>query len=125
VLDRGADARSSPVPLLDIHVTTTEAGPLMALSGEADVTTLEQLQEALNGQITPGTRTLLVDLSGLRFADSATIGALIAAARKLKAQEGDLVLLSPQPALDRVLELLGVGQVLTVRRHHGAKWEDL
>jgi anti-sigma B factor antagonist len=125
VLDRGADAWSSPVPLLDIHVTTTEAGPLMALSGEADVTTVEQLQVALDGQITPGTRTLLVDVSGLRFADSATIGALIGAARKLKAQGGRLVLLNPQPALDRVLELLGVDQVVTVRRHYGAKWEDL
>jgi anti-sigma B factor antagonist len=103
------------VPLLDIQMTATEGGPLLTLSGEADVTTVEQLQQALDGQLTPGTRTLLVDVSGLRFADSASIGVLIGAARKLLAHGGHLDLLNPQPALARMLTLLGVDQVLTVR----------
>jgi anti-sigma B factor antagonist len=113
------------VTQLDIHVTATEAGPLMALSGEADVTTVERLQEALNERITPTTRVLLVELSGLRFADSATIGALIGAARRLKAQGGRLDLLNPQPALDRMLTLLGVDKVLTIRQRAEAQWENL
>ena len=111
----GVGARSLYVPLLDIHVTATEAGPMMMLSGEADVTTVAQLQEALDGQITLATRTLLIEVSGLRFADSATIGVLIGAARRLKDQGGRLVLLNPQPALARMMTLLGVDQVVTVR----------
>jgi anti-sigma B factor antagonist len=105
------------VTLLDIRVTATEAGPVMTLSGEADVTTLAQLQDALTRQTTSGTPVLLVEVSGLRFADSATIGALIGAARSLEAQGGHLDLLNPQPALARMLSLLGVEQVLTVRGH--------
>lgn len=101
--------------MLDIQVTATEAGPLMMLSGEADVTTVGQLQEALDGQLAQGTLTLLVEVSGLRFADSATIGVLISAARRLQARGGHLDLLSPPPALARMLTLLGVDQVLTVR----------
>jgi anti-anti-sigma factor len=114
---RGADARSIPVTLLDIHVIRTEAGPVIMLSGEADVTTVARLEDALNAQVTPATRTLLVDVSGLRFADSATIGVLIAVARRLKAQGGQLDLLSPQEALTRMITLLGVDQVLTIRGH--------
>ncbi|HTU76015.1 MAG TPA: STAS domain-containing protein [Trebonia sp.] len=101
--------------LLDIHVTGTQAGPVISLSGEADVTTVAQLQEALNRQITPATRILLVEVSGLRFADSATIGVLIGAARRLMAQGGRLDLLNPQPGLARTITLLGVDQVITVR----------
>jgi stage II sporulation protein AA (anti-sigma F factor antagonist) len=111
----GVDARSLYVPLLDIHVTATEAGLVMTLSGEADVTTVAQLQEALDEQITPATRILLVEVSGLRFADSATIGVLIVAARRLKDQGGRLDLLNPQPALARMMTLLGVDRVVTLR----------
>jgi len=103
------------VTLLDIRMTATEAGPVLTLSGEADVTTVAQLQEALDGQLTPGVPALLVEVSGLRFADSATIGVLIKAARRLNAQGGRLVLLNPQPAVARTITLLGVDQVLTLR----------
>jgi anti-sigma B factor antagonist len=102
--------------LLDIRVAPGDAGPVVMLSGEADMTTRTQLEDALNAQITAGARILTVDLSGLRFADSATIGALTAAARTLKAQGGRLDLLDPQPGLARMLTLLGVDEILTVRR---------
>jgi anti-sigma B factor antagonist len=111
------------VTLLDIRVTATEAGPLMALSGEADVTTVAQLQDALNGQLATGIAILLVEVSGLRFADSATIGALIGAARKLEARGGRLSLLNPQPALARMLDLLGADRILACR-HTGPEPTD-
>ena len=111
----GGVVRDSAESLLDIRVAVTETGPVMMLSGEADVTTLAQLEDALNAQIAAGARVLTVDLSGLRFADSATIGALARAARTLKAQGGRLDLLNPQPGPARVLTLLGIDEILTVR----------
>ena len=101
--------------LLNIHVVAGDAGPVVMLSGEADVTTLGQLEDVLNTQITAGARILTVDLSELRFADSATIGALVRAARTLKASGGRLDLMNPQPPLAQMLALLGVDEVLTVR----------
>ena len=87
----------------------------MVLSGEADLTTLDQLNSALNKQIWAGVRLLTVDLFHLRFADSATIAALALAARTLTAQGGQLELLRPQPAVARVLQLMGVDQAVTVK----------
>ena len=101
--------------LLDIRVAPGDAGPVVMLSGEADMTTRTQLEDALNAQITAGARILTVDLSGLRFADSATIGVLTATARTLKVQGGRLDLVNPQPGLAHMLTLLGVDEILTVR----------
>jgi stage II sporulation protein AA (anti-sigma F factor antagonist) len=111
--------RVSAVSPLDIRVAADEAGPVVMLSGEADLTTLGQLENALNAQIAARARVLTVDLSGLRFADSATIGALVRAARTLKDRGGRLDLLNPRPGLDRLLTLLGVNKILTV--HGGAR----
>jgi anti-sigma B factor antagonist len=103
------------VKLLDIRVAAGDAGPVMMLSGEADITNVDQLENALNAQITAGARILTVDLSGLRFADSTAIVALVQAARTLKARGGQLDLTNPQSALAQTLALLGVVESLTVR----------
>jgi anti-anti-sigma factor len=101
--------------LLDLSVTGTTSGPVVVLSGEADLTTLDQLNGVLNEQIRSGSRLVTADVSGLRFADSATITALARAARVLRERGGDLEILDPHPAVVRILSLTGVDQLLTVR----------
>lgn len=108
----GRDSAASP---FGIRVAVGESGPVLMLSGEADITTLAQLEDALSAQLAAGAGILTVDLSGLGFADSATIGALIRAARTLKSQGGRLDLARPQPALARMLALLGVDKVVPIR----------
>ncbi len=105
--------------LLDVCVTAGESGPVVRLSGEADLTTVAQLGDALNAQVTAGARILTVDLSGLRFADSASVATLVRAAQRLKDQGGRLELMNPQPAVARTLSLLGVDQALAVRAAPG------
>ncbi|MFY9934081.1 MAG: STAS domain-containing protein [Streptosporangiaceae bacterium] len=102
--------------LLDVSVATGEAGPVVTLAGEADLTTVGALREALSAQIDGGARHLTVDLSRLRVADSAALHALAPAGRAIEEAGGELELLQPQPAVGRVLELLCLDQVLTVRR---------
>ena len=59
-----------------------------------------------------GSRT--VDLSGLRFADSSVIRALVLAGRTLKDRGGGLELARPQPVVARALSLLGVDQAIEI-----------
>lgn len=91
---------------------------MITLAGEADLTTAAELNQVLAAQLDGGT-TVTVDLSGLRFADSAAIGELIAAHHAITHRGGTLELTRPQPAVARVLTLLGVDQVLTVRDQAG------
>jgi anti-sigma B factor antagonist len=104
------------VSLLGISVESTQFSVVIRLSGEADLSTLGQLRDALNAQISGGARQLTIDLSGLRFADSGSIRALTDAHLALRAKGGTLELVHPQPNVARILVLLGIDQVLTVRR---------
>jgi anti-sigma B factor antagonist len=88
---------------------------VIALAGEADLTCVGQLSALITGQLAGGTRRLTIDMAGLRFADSASIRALVLAARTLKERGGSLVLLRPQPPVGRMLTLTGADQVITIR----------
>jgi anti-sigma B factor antagonist len=98
-----------------ISLGAEETGPVVSLSGESDVTTAAQISAALTAQISAGARHLIVDLSLLRFADSASIRVLIEAHRALRDRGGVLELTTPQETVARSLQLLGVDQVITVR----------
>jgi anti-sigma B factor antagonist len=101
--------------MLTVRVVAGESGPVIVLSGEADLTTVDQLSDVITAQLADGTRQLIIDVSGLRFADSATIRTLTLAARTLRDAGGSLVLLCPQRTVARVLALTGVEQLFTIR----------
>lgn len=103
-----------PAPLT-ASVTAGESGPVIVLSGEADLPSAAQLSALITAQVARGTRQLTVDVSGLRFADSATIRTLVLAARTLKERGGDMILLRPRQPVARVLALTGAEQMFTIR----------
>jgi anti-sigma B factor antagonist len=96
-------------------VVAGQAGPVVVLSGEADLRSAARLSELLTARLAAGTLRLLVDASGLSFADSASVRALVLAGRTLRERGGVLVLARPQPVVMRVLELLGADQVIQVQ----------
>ena len=107
------------VGLLDISVKAGASGPVMKLSGESDLTTAGQLSGALSPQLASGARHLTIDLSALRFADSAMFRVLIEACRAFEDAGGTVDLLRPQPVAARAIQLLGIDQVLAIRTSTG------
>jgi anti-sigma B factor antagonist len=102
------------VGTLEITVDSGERGPVIRLNGEADLSTARELSGVLTAQISGGARHLTVELSQLRFADSATVRTLVEAYHMLGDRGGTLELAGPQPAVARTLSLLGMDQVLHV-----------
>ena len=100
---------------LRISVAAGEAGPVVSLSGEADLSTAAGLSEALTRQVSSGSQHLTIDISGLSFADSALVRALVLASRAMRERGGTLELTDPQPAVARILSLTGADQMITVR----------
>lgn len=88
---------------------------MITLSGEVDITTAAELNELITGQLAEATQQLTIDVVGLDFADTAAIRVLLIAARRLRQRGGGLVLLRPQRALARVLEILGADEVVEIR----------
>ena len=85
------------------------------LSGETDIATVAELSELVTAQLAGGTVHLTIDVSGLSFADSASVRVLVLAARTLKERGGGLVLLRPQHGVARMLQITGADQMIKVR----------
>ena len=100
---------------LQVTAAAGQHGPLLVLDGESDMTTAPELNHALAALLASGAQYLTIDIAGLAFADAASIQALVLAARTLHQRGGDMILLSPQPIVARVLNLLGADQMITVR----------
>jgi anti-anti-sigma factor len=100
--------------MLRASVSAGESGPVITLSGETDLATVAELSELVTAQLSGGTLHLTIEASGLSFADSASVRVLVLAARTLQRRGGGLVLLRPQRALARVLEIMGADQMITV-----------
>ena len=100
---------------LRVSATAGDAGPVLILAGEADVTNAEQLRDVIGAQLASGAVYLTIDAAGLSFADSRAIGILAGTAKTLKEQGGGLVLLRPREILLRSMTLLGVDQVITIQ----------
>jgi anti-anti-sigma factor len=79
------------------------------LVGEAGVTT-----PVLGAEAAKKPRLLLVDVSGLTFMDSAALHEIVRAYRRLRADGCLLRVISPGPAVARVLQLSALDQVLPV-----------
>lgn len=101
--------------ILTISLADGKSGPVVILSGETDWTTVSELTDALSAQVATGTRHLTIDISALRFADTASIRALAVTARTLNGRGGALELLNPTTALAATLELMGVEPMVTIR----------
>jgi anti-anti-sigma factor len=101
--------------MLEASVAIGQSGPVITLSGEADLTSAADLDALISAQLPDATCSLTIDVSELRYADSATIRALVLAARTLRERGASLVLLRPQPPVARLLALMGADQMLTIR----------
>jgi anti-anti-sigma factor len=97
------------VDLLTVSVTARESAgepyTLVEIAGEADVTNTDDLRRLLDEEVSQQPRTLIIDLSGLRFMDSSALHALLRVNRSLDRQGGVLALVSPQPAVAKILRL--------------------
>jgi len=100
---------------LRVSATAGDAGPVLVLAGEADVTNAEQLRDVIGAQLAAGAVYLTIDAAGLSFADSRAIGILAGTAKTLKELGGGLILLRPREILLRSMTLLGVDQVITIQ----------
>lgn len=101
--------------MLTVSVASAESGPILVLAGEADVTSVERLDQALDGLLAGQAVRLTIDATDLRYVDSAAMRALMTAAMKARTQDGGVTLLNPQPPVARMLDLVCADQVLSIR----------
>lgn len=96
----------------DIAVESRDGWIVALLSGEVDMTNAYSVREALTGPIANDSVGLVVDLSGVRYLDSAGIELIFEVAGMLANRRQELRLaLPPDSPLRRSLVLTGVDAV--------------
>ncbi|MFJ1967719.1 STAS domain-containing protein [Streptomyces sp. NPDC087903] len=103
---------SSP---LNIASRDAAAGPVLEIAGALDYAHATALREHVSRcALDPG-QCLTLDLAGMDFCDSTGITALIAARNHALAAGADIALTAVPPNTLRVLRIVGLDQIFTIR----------
>ena len=103
----------------EMRVTVARVGRethVATVTGELDLAVAADLRERLWPFAQEDTRTLIVDLSGVTFVDSTSLGAIAATAQQLRSHGGELVVATDDPRLRHLLEITGLLGVLRLEQ---------
>jgi anti-anti-sigma factor len=88
---------------------------VLALGGECDASTLDELNEALRELLAEQPNEVVVDLARVTFVDSLTLGSLTAAAKQVRASGGSFrVVRAVAPEVRRAFQITGLDKYLLV-----------
>jgi len=87
---------------------------VVAVSGEVDLFTSPEFKQRVMAPVAAGSEHVIVDLTETTFIDSSSLGALIAAHRRLKARGGGLVVACAGDPIVKTFRITGLDGVFTV-----------
>jgi anti-sigma B factor antagonist len=92
--------------ILEIDVQTSEDGiPLMHLKGEIDLHTCAPFRDTLRELIDQQRYNIVIDLSEVPYLDSAALGVLVDAVRRVREFNGAIYLVAPTPFVRRAFDI--------------------
>lgn len=92
---------------MEIEEERAQGVQIVAPSGRIDSTTSEALESALARALAAGERRVVVDFDRVSYISSAGLRVLLVAARRLRAEQGTLVLCALGEPVRQVFDLAG------------------
>lgn len=86
----------------------------LAVEGEIDLATVEELQKAINGVVDNGGGNLVIDLTGSSFMDSTGLKALVMASRRFDEQGRSFAIAVSGGPVSRLIDLSGVNTSIRI-----------
>jgi anti-sigma B factor antagonist len=77
--------------------------------------TAPALRQLVIQLLSTGVRLVAVDLTAADFVDSTGLGTLVAALKRVRTHDGELVVICPEPRLRRIFELTELVSVFGLR----------
>ncbi len=103
------------MPLLEVSVEAGDLGPVVVLAGDADGSSVTQLNEILTAQVSARTRHLTIDATNLRSIDQATAQTLMLAAMIVMVRGGSTVLVNPEEPVLKMLNHIRTTEMFTIQ----------
>lgn len=88
---------------------------LVSVVGEVDVATAPQLRDSLGDAVAEGFPTVVVDLTGVTFLDSTTLGVLIEAKKLCDDEDGAMRIAVSEPRILKIFEITGLIEFFDIR----------
>ena len=107
-VEESAHLSALPEPF-QILESTADGRRVITPRGELDLSTGAQLKERLAGSC-----DTVLDLSDLSFIDSTGIYVLVSTAERARSEAWEFTVRNPQPAVLRVIELIGLAEHLCI-----------
>ena len=109
------DARDLPFDAGSFDVATNVVdGLVLFLAGELDCATAPRLRKAIDDLGDRTVATLVLDLTKLTFLDSTGLHEIVVALKRQREAGGELVIRDPSPSTRRILEIVGLSQVVLI-----------
>jgi anti-sigma B factor antagonist len=87
---------------------------VVAVTGEIDLFTAPEFKQRVSAPIEAGRRRVIVDLTATTFIDSSSLGVLIGAHRRLRREDGSLVVVCSDDAIVKTFKITGLDSVFTI-----------
>jgi anti-sigma B factor antagonist len=87
---------------------------VVTLPVEIDIANADQVRDDLLSILNRGAATLIVDMGSTTFCDSAGVNALVRAHKRATANDSEMRLVVSAPAVQRVLDITGVGHLMDI-----------
>ena len=87
---------------------------MLAASGEIDIAAVPMFRDHLRRLVDDGSPSIVVDLSHVRFIDSAGLRVLVDGLTRARRRDSDLRVACPSPSLRRTFEISGLDKVMNV-----------
>lgn len=113
--DTGPESSNAARPApFHISECTADGRRVITLCGELDLSNALQLEERL-----AGSSDTVLDLSELSFIDSTGIHLMVSTAERARSEAWDFSVRNPQPAVLRVINLVGIAEHLGLESQTG------
>ena len=104
---------------LKIYSEFDGAAATVSVIGEVDVSNADLLRDAIDEAMSLGAiASIGVDLAQVPYIDSTGIGVLVGSAHKAREAGKAFATIDPQDNVARIMGLLGVDEVIDVKRSH-------
>ena len=109
---RPGAGRGADLPDFHIRMLSTDGRSVVHVSGELDSYTVARLRDSLAGLISAGARHIVVDLADVSFMGASGLGVLVGAGKRLRRDDGKLLLRSAPPSVQKMIEITGLDATL-------------
>ena len=99
---------------LTITVESVDDLPVIRAESELDLSTVPEMRPVVTEVTERQPRAVVFDFRGISYMDSSGLGILVSAKKRLGADQGEVVLITEQPAVLKALSLSGLDQIIRI-----------